>query len=133
MVTLGDDIDNNDAKEYLYRFDHDVYKQNYQDEFSFNSLLSNKKKELVEKAKEYDLNKPFFAYTKQEFGSYNFDTNSFPIVWDGNYTRLMDDMTESAVKKDINNEGIDLSDIRLCFENAEEFSNFPLAPERAKS
>ncbi len=132
LVTMNEDIDNNDVKEFLYRFNHDVYKQNYQDEFSFNALLSSKKKELTEKAKQYDLNKPFLAYTKQGFGSYNFDTNSFPIVWDGNYTRLMDDLTESAIKKDINNEGIDFSDIRLYFENAEEFSSFSLPQERAK-
>ncbi len=132
LLTLGTEIDNNDVKEYLYRFNHDEYKQNYQNEFSFNSILSSKKSELIEKAKQYNINKPFFAYVKQKFGSYNFDTKSFPIIWDGNYIRLMDDQLESSISKDINNDGIDFSDIRLYFENMDQFSSFSLPQERAK-
>ncbi len=132
LSTLGENIDNNDVKEYLYRFYRKEYKQNYQDEFAFSSLISSKKKELVDKAKQYDGNKKFFAYVNQEFGKYDFDTNSYPIIWDGNYIHLMDDTTEDIMAKDINEERIDFSDIAIYINNTEEFSSFPLNQGRAK-
>ncbi|WP_075603202.1 DUF4852 domain-containing protein [Saccharicrinis aurantiacus] len=132
LITMEDEITSNNVKEYLYRFEKDIYKQNYQDEFSFNELLSTKKKELVTKAENYKLNKAFFSYTKQNFGSYDFDTNSFPIIWEGNSTRIISDSGETSVAKYINNEQIDFSVVRLYFENIEEFSSFPLPQERAK-
>ncbi len=132
LSTLGETIDNNDVKEYLYRFYRKEYKQNYQDEFAFNSLISSKKKELVDKAKQYDENKKFFAYINQEFGTYDFDTKSYLIVWDGNYIHLMDDTTEDIMSKDVNDERIDFSDIAIYIDNTEEFASFPLPQERAR-
>ncbi|MCW3787992.1 DUF4852 domain-containing protein [Plebeiibacterium sediminum] len=132
LATLSETIDNNDVKEYLYRFYRNEYKQNYQDEFAFNSLISSKKKELAAKAKQYDGNKKFFAYINQEFGTYDFDSSSYPIVWDGNYIHLMDDTTEGIMAKDINDERIDFSDIAIYIDNTEEFASFSFPQERAK-
>jgi len=132
LITLGDDFDNNDIKEYLYRFYNKEYKQSYQDEFSFNELISKKRKELTAKSSQYRVNQVFYTRIDQEFGNYNFDTNSFPIIWEGNGGKIINDLTGWVKAKDINNEGISFSDIRLHFDNIADFSSFTFPQERAK-
>lgn len=72
-ISLDKEIDNNDIKEYLYRFHREEYRQGYQDEFAFHELLSSKKNELVKKANKYSFDQPFFMRVSQEFGNYDFD------------------------------------------------------------
>ena len=131
-VKTIDDIDKNTTKEYAYRFDRKNYKVNFQDEFSFHSYLSEQKKELENKVNEFDKEKLYVLPVKMEFGSYDFDTNSFPIDWQGNMKALFVDYTESLIVKDVNSEGIDLMDLNVFLENTDEFISFPLNPTKAK-
>lgn len=127
-----DAIDKNTTKEYAYRFDRKAYKANFQDEFSFHSFLSKKKEELEKELSEFDEEKLYVLPVKLEFGSYDFDNNSFPIVWNGNMMPLLRDQTENLIVRDVNSEGIDLMDLNVFLENKDDFSSFKLHPTKAK-
>ncbi len=131
VKTLGE-VNKNTTKEYAYRFDRKNYKVNFQDEFSFQSYLSEAKKDLTDKVSEFDSEKLYVLPVRMEFGSYDFDTNSFPIDWKGNMKALLVDYTEGLIVKDVNSEGIDLMDLNVFLENTSEFTSFPLNPTKAK-
>lgn len=131
-LKLTGNIDKNSAKEYAYRYYRKEYKQKYQDEFELHSFLNDKKKELTKKVEEFNSDKLYMLPVNQSFGSYDFDLGAFPIEWDGNMKSFLNDATENLIVKDINEEGIDLMDLSIFFENTEEFKSFPLEQTKAK-
>ena len=131
LKTIGT-IDKNTIKEYAFRFDKKKYKENCRDEFSFHSYLSKKEEELKKLLADFDNEKLYILPVELEFGNYDFENNSFPIVWDGNVMPLLKDQTENLIPRDVNNEGIDLMDLNVFVENRDDFSNFKVHPTKAK-
>ncbi len=132
LLKYGEPLDRNKIKEYFYKNYRSEYNQNREDEFSLNTLLNDKKNEIKDKVNSIDTTQVYLLPVIQKFGSYDFDNNSFPIVWKGDIARILKDRSESWIAKDVNNEGIDLTNLNLYFENTSEFPSFPISPEKAK-
>ncbi|MCW3789612.1 DUF4852 domain-containing protein [Plebeiibacterium sediminum] len=129
---LSGEINNNVIKEYAFRYDRKAYKQNYSDEFSFHSYVSTKKKELIDEIECFEIGRTYIQPVTLEFGSYDFDTESFPMNWDGESVRFLKDQTETLIAEDINGQGIDLTDLCIYFENTDAFQKIKLNPNKAK-
>ncbi len=121
-----------ESKEYLFKNYRSQYNQNREDEFSLHTLLNDKKNEIKEKVTSVDTTQVYLLPVIQKFGSYDFDNNSFPIVWKGDIARILKDRDENWIAKDINNEGTDLTNLNLYFDNTADFQSFPISSEKAK-
>jgi len=120
------------TKEYLYLFDNNIYNQIREDEFEFHEKILETKNFLKNEIEKKENNDTFKIFLKIEIGNYDFDKNGFPIKWGiKNGIQILDDLWEFFTPKDINNNGIKLTDLRLQFTNTEDFIFLSLNKEKA--
>ncbi|MCA1745688.1 MAG: DUF4852 domain-containing protein, partial [Bacteroidales bacterium] len=125
------EVNENSVKEFLYVFDNPTYKNVRNDEFAFHEQLSKTKKQLNEAVVNIIEDKTYFLGFEDKIGNYNFDTSSFPILWEKNGGVMLDDFWELLAKDNLSGQ-IDLTDLRIFFTNTEDFPEMLLNPDRAR-
>ena len=121
----------NNLKEYLYLFENKIYSKVREDEFEFNNQLKNTEKKFIDIKSKLDTNQIFKLNFTDEIGNYDFEKSSFPILWKSNGLQLLSDKWEFSTPEDINKNKIQLTDLRINFNNAASFSLLPIIQEKA--
>ncbi|OFX18842.1 MAG: hypothetical protein A2033_06575 [Bacteroidetes bacterium GWA2_31_9] len=120
------DIDKN-KEEYLYRFLHETYKKNQNDEFEYNSDLQTAKTILKKNIEEIDTSTIYSIYTKLSFQEYNFEKEGFPLEGDTLVLKVVEPIMRifAHSKSDYNN-------IVLAFSNFRKFKFININKDDAK-
>ncbi|ALO17386.1 hypothetical protein L21SP5_03792 [Salinivirga cyanobacteriivorans] len=119
------------AKEYLYLFHRNKYNSIREDEFEFHQNLKETQKKLTDLLEMQDTSKVFIMNFKDEVGNYDFDKEAFPIKWKHNGEQVYTDLWEILTPYDINKDKVKLTDLRIQFNNTNQFSELKLNMEKA--
>jgi len=127
-----ENINTENVKEFLFLFDRNKYNSVREDEFAFHNQMKGTQSFLNETIKDIDTSKTYFIRFDNEIGNFDFDLLSFPLLWNGNGTQILNNTWSSFVPEDINKSGIKLTDLRIYFSNYEDFKHLPLPTEKAQ-
>jgi hypothetical protein len=126
-------INNDLVKEYMYLFNNTKYNLIREDEFEFHKSIRDEKASLETLRKNLDSNIIYTMAFSDFIGNYDFDLESFPILWNHNGTQIYSDVWEIFTPEDINENGVKLTDLRISFNNTEKFKSLPLNMDKANS
>lgn len=126
------EITNDNVKEFLYLFDNKRYNYVREDEFAYHAEINKTNKHLNEVTNQINPNETYFIRFNDEIDNYNFDSLSFPLLWKHNGAQILNDTWQSFTPEDINRNNVELTDLRIFFENIDDFKNLPLNIERAQ-
>lgn len=126
------EITNENAKEFLYLFDNRRYDYAREDEFAYHAEISKTKKFLNEVTNQINQDETYFIRFNDRIGNYSFDSLSFPLMWKNNGAQILDDTWLAFNSDDINKNKVELTDLRIFFENIEDFKYLPLNMEKAQ-
>lgn len=126
------EISNDNVKEFLYLFDNKRYDYAREDEFAYRAEINKTKKNLNKVANQINPDETYFIRFNDRIGNYNFDSLSFPLVWKNNGAQILDDTWQIFTPEDINKNDVELTDLRIFFENIDKFKNLPLNMEKAQ-
>lgn len=132
MLNKLGNVTDKQVKEYLYLFENKEYNRIREDEFEFYERVNQTKEMLLRKA----VNTVFSDTLKFELiidlDSYNFEKQGFSFNWGYNKNPLiMSDKYESMSSETLDKEKVDLTAIKLLFENSDDFDFLPLNKENA--
>lgn len=122
-------VNKDQIKEFMYLMDHSTYKNVREDEFEFNKQLKTTKKQM--QSYEVDTSQIFAVAFTDKVGNYDFDRSGFPIVWNNNGAQILSDTYETFSSEDINNERVELTNLRIRFLNTNDFNFLPLNEDKA--
>jgi hypothetical protein len=126
------EISNENVKEFLYLFDNKRYDYAREDEFAYHAEINKTKKFLNEVTVQINPIETYFIRFNDEIGNYNFDSLSFPLLWKHNGAQILNDTWQIFTPEDINKNDVELTDLRVFFENIDNFKNLPLNMEKAQ-
>jgi hypothetical protein len=126
------EISNENGKEFLYLFDNKRYDYAREDEFAYHAEINKTKKFLNETTNQINPNETYFIRFNDEIGNYNFDSLSFPLLWKNNGAQILNDTWQIFTPEDINKNKVELTDLRIFFDNIDAFKSLPLNMEKAQ-
>jgi hypothetical protein len=126
-------VTDSNVKEFFYLFDNKKFNSVRQDEFGYNAEMKKTKIFLDKALSKVDTTEKYYIRYEDYLGNYNFDSLSFPLIWENNSLKILSDFWKIFTPEDINKNNVLLSNLTIKFSNTNDFNYLPLNLQRAQS